>query len=188
MKISINLASQPFRRDRAILVASTAVCVILLLTLGGLAYLYTQDRAQGAAVQLEINQLNGHIDRAKKQQADLDAVLRRPENALVLQTSGFINELIYRKAISWSQLFNDLEATIPYNVRLTALVPSLNPDNKVTLDITVAADKGESLIQFAMALEQSSAFRNVQPHTVQPPSQSEPFYTTRVTVSYDQKL
>src|SRR5579883_594702 len=134
MKIQINLASQPFRRDRAILIASLAVCAILVLTLGGLAYLYNLDRIQGAAVQVDLQRLNRQIDRARRQQAELDAILRKPENATVLETSAFINELIYRKAISWSQLFNDLEATIPYDVKLTALVPSLNSQNQVVLD------------------------------------------------------
>jgi len=188
MKIPINLASQPFRRDRAILAASVMVCVILVLTLGALAYLYNLDRVQGAAVQVEVARLNRQVDRAKKQQAQLDGILRKPENAVVLETSAFLNELIYRKAISWSQLFNDLEGTIPYNVKLTALVPSLNPENKVVLDITVSSDKPGGIIDFAMALERSAVFHNVALHNTQPPSQSEPFYTARVTVSYAQKL
>jgi len=188
MKIPINLASQPFRRDRAILLASVVVSTVLLATLGGLAYLYRLDRAQSAAVRMELAHLDRQISRAKAQQEQLDAVLRRPENAMVLERSAFINALIYHKAISWSQLFSDLEATIPYDVKLTALVPSLNSQNKVVLDITVASEKPGGVVQFAMALEKSPAFRDVEAHTVQPPSQSEPFYTLRVTVNYAQKL
>jgi Tfp pilus assembly protein PilN len=188
MKIPINLASQPFRRDRAMLVSSIAVCVVLLATLGGLTYLYSVDQVQGAAVRLELARVDRHIAQAKREQAQLDAVLRKPENAMVLERSAFINELIFRKAISWSQLFNDLEQTVPYDVKLTALVPSLNPENKVVLDITVASDKQDAVVHFAMALEKSAVFDNVVPHTTQPPTQSEPFFTTRVTVTYAQKL
>ena len=188
MKFPINLASQPFRRDRTILVASAAVCVVLLVTLGGLAYIYNLDRVRAVAVKKELARVDQQISRAKAQQAQLDSILRQPENALALRMSAFINELIYRKAISWSQLFSDLETTIPYNVKLMALVPSLSPDNKVMLDITVAADKVGSLIEFARALEQSKAFHDVLLHTQQSPNQSEPFYSARVTVSYAQKL
>ena len=48
MKIPINLASQPFRRDRVMMVAASAACVALVLTLGALTYLYSVDRAQSA--------------------------------------------------------------------------------------------------------------------------------------------
>ena len=50
MKIPINLASQPFRRDRAILAASIAVTVLLCVTLGVLISLALADRAQLADV------------------------------------------------------------------------------------------------------------------------------------------
>ena len=50
MKISINLASQPFRRDRAMLVASIAVAVLLVGSLGALILLARADNAQLADV------------------------------------------------------------------------------------------------------------------------------------------
>ncbi len=46
MKIPINLASQPFRRDRAMLVASAAISLALVMTLGLLFDLAMLDRAQ----------------------------------------------------------------------------------------------------------------------------------------------
>jgi type IV pilus assembly protein PilN len=188
MKIPINLASQPFRRDRAVLVGSAAVCAVLVLTLCGLIYLAAVDRAQSAELRRELSRLDRQISRATAEQAQLDAVLRKPENSVVMDTSVFINSLIYHKGISWSKLFADLESTIPYNVKLVSLVPSINSQNKVVLEITVAAEKAESLPQFAMSLEKSPAFRDVYPHTTQPPTQAEPFYLGRVTVSYVQKL
>ncbi len=50
MKIPINLASQPFRRDRAMLAASIAVSLMLVGTLGVLISLIMADRAQLADV------------------------------------------------------------------------------------------------------------------------------------------
>ena len=43
MRIPINLASQPFRRDRAMLVASIAVSVVLCVTLAVLISLARAD-------------------------------------------------------------------------------------------------------------------------------------------------
>ena len=73
-------------------------------------------------------------------------------------------------------------------MKLISLVPSLNAENKVVLDITVAAEKPDALVMFAMALEKSPSFRDVDAHNHQPPTQAEPFYRGRVTVKYAQKL
>ncbi|HMD71811.1 MAG TPA: hypothetical protein VKF41_10735 [Bryobacteraceae bacterium] len=188
MKIPINLASQPFRRDRAIMVAMAAAGVALLLTLGGLIYVYAADRAQSAELRRELARLDRQIGSAGGEQARLEAVLRKPENSTVMEDSVFINSLLFHKGISWSRLFTDLENTVPYNVKLIALAPSINSRNVVVLDISVAATEPKALLDFAMALEKSPVFRDVNPHNTQPPTQSEPFYKGRVTVNYAQKL
>src|SRR4029078_13585676 len=104
MKYSINLASQPFRRDRAMLVASTAVCVLLCITLGILISLARVDRTELADVRQEVAHLNQQIQRVQSEQAQLDGVLRKPENAEVLELSVFINTLLLRKSISWTRI------------------------------------------------------------------------------------
>ena len=50
MKIPINLASQPFRRDRAMLVASVVVGLLLAASLSALITLANADSAQLADV------------------------------------------------------------------------------------------------------------------------------------------
>ena len=47
------------------------------------------------------------------EQAQLDAVLRKPENAEVLERSVFLNALLVRKGISWTRIFADLEKVLP---------------------------------------------------------------------------
>ena len=188
MKIPINLASQPFRRDRAILAGAAAICVALAAALGGLIYLYAADRAESAELRREVDRLDRQTAKSGADLALLEAILRKPENSTVMEDSVFINTLLYHKGISWSRLFADLESTIPYNVKLIALVPSINSRNVVVLDISVAAQDSKALVEFAMALERSAAFRDVSPHNEQPPTQAEPFHKGRVTVTYAQKL
>ena len=50
---------------------------------------------------------------ATAEQTRLDAILHKPENASMLERTLFINDLIFHKGISWSQLLADLEKTIP---------------------------------------------------------------------------
>jgi Tfp pilus assembly protein PilN len=188
MKIPINLASQPFRRDRAMLAGSIAVGVMLVGTLAALISLIMTDRALLADVRLDVDGLNRKIRAVRVEQERLDAVLRKPENAEVLERSVFINALLYRKGISWTRIFADLEKTVPHNVRVLAIRPSVNAQNQVLLDMTVGADSPEPVIQLYRALEESPLFGSVLEHSSLPPTQSDPLYRYRMTVNYAQKL
>jgi len=188
MKIPINLASQPFRRDRAVLAAFVAATLILLGTLGTLITLIVADRALLADVRNDVNGLNRQIRAATIEQGRLDAVLRKPENAEVLERSVFLNALLYRKGISWTRIFADLEKTVPWNVKVLAIRPSVNSQNQVLLDMTVGADSPEPVIQLYRALEESPLFGSVVEHSSLPPTQSDPLYRYRMTVIYAQKL
>jgi len=188
MKIPINLASQPFRRDRAMLVASLAVSLLLVATLGGLISLILSDRAQVADVRRDVSQLNGQIRQVAAQQAKLDAVLRRPENTVVLERSVLINELLYRKGISWTKIFEDLSKTLPYNVKVMTIRPFVNKDNQVTLDMQVGSETQGAVIEFLKSLEASPVFGSPSVPSSQAPSQAEPLYRSRILVTYAQKL
>jgi type IV pilus assembly protein PilN len=188
MKIPINLASQPFRRDRAMLAGSIAVSLMLVGTLGALIALIMQDRTLLADVRSDVDRLNRQIRAATVEQGRLDAVLRKPENAEVLERSVFLNALLYRKGISWTRIFADLEKTVPWNVKVLAIRPSVNSQNQVLLDMTVGSDSPEPVIQFYRALEESPLFGSVVGHSSLPPTQSDPLYRYRMTVIYAQKL
>lgn len=188
MKIPINLASQPFRRDRAMLAGSALVGVLLLGTLGVLISLILVDRAQLADVRQDVAHFEAAIRQTSTEQAALDSVLRRPENAEVLERSVFLNQLLYRKGISWTKIFSDLGQTLPPNVRIMTIRPFVNKDNKVTLDMTVGAMSPASVIEFLKALESSPLFESVSAPNTLAPSQAEPLYRARLTVNYAQKL
>jgi type IV pilus assembly protein PilN len=188
MRIPINLASQPFRRDRPMLLASAVVSAALLLTLALLGYLALLDRAQLRSLRSDVSRLEGRLRAVRAEQARMDAVLRQPENASVLERSVFLNDLIFHKAISWSHMFADLERTAPYNVRITALHPTINSRNQVMLDMTAASDQPEGIEDLLKALEASPTFGYVYQHSTLPPTQAEPQYRSRITVPYDQKL
>ena len=188
MKIPINLASQPFRRDRAMIVASAAVSALLAITLSALIYLALVDREQLKGLRTDVNRLQARLRTLATEQQRQDAVLRRPENATVLETSVFINDLIDHKAISWSRLFTDLEKTVPYNVQILTLHPTINGRNQLTLDMTVGSTSTAAVDDLLRSLEQSPLFGFVYQRSELPPSQAEPLYRSRITVPYDQRL
>ena len=188
MKIPVNLASQPFRRNRALLAASIAVSLLLAATLAGLVSLILLDRAQLADVRSDLNRLDRQVRKVTAEQARLDAVLRRPENTEVLERSVLLNQLLYRKGISWTKILEDLGNTLPYDVEITNIRPFVNKDDQVTLDMQVAAQTEGAIIDFLKALESSPLFRQASAPSGQAPTQTEPLYRSRVLVNYAQKL
>lgn len=188
MKIPINLASRPFRRDRALFVASVGVSLALVLTLGVLIALARADTAVRADLHGDLDHLHARIQVLNREQARLDNVLREPANASVLERSVFLNNLIYHKAISWSRLFADLERTVPFEVRILSLHPTVDSSNQVMLDMTAGASSPMAIIELLKALEESPVFGKVYNHSTLPPTQAEPLDRCRVTVSYAQKL
>lgn len=188
MKIPINLASQPFRRDRAMLMASVAVSLLLAASLATLIMLAMADNAQMADVRKDVSQLHKQISAASAQQASYDAIIRKPENAEVLERSVFINTLLYRKGISWTRILADLEKTMPPNVKMLNIQPYVTGKNQITLNLQVGSEGPEPVIAFYKNLEGSPLFGGVIQNIYQPPSQAEPLYRYRFTVNYAQKL
>ena len=189
MRVPINLASEPFRRDRPVMVASVSSCVVLALLLAFLVTSIVSARGRAAATRDAIARLNNQLALMSSQQGKLDGTLRRPENAEVLERSVMLNTLIERKSISWTRTFSDLEKVLPNNVRLMYIrLPQVNSANQVTLDMVVGAQSTDPLQEFLKKLEQSPLFGPAAVSTYLPPSQNEPLYRYRVSVNYAQKL
>jgi Tfp pilus assembly protein PilN len=186
MKIGINLATQPFRRDRPVLVLAGVLSTLLVALLGGLIYLAVAERGELADSRRDVDRLQRKIRAVSVEQQKLDAVLRRPENAEVLERSLFLNALLYRKGISWTRIFADLEKVVPYNVRIMSIHPTLNAQNKVVLDMRVGSESPEPVIVLLKRLEESPLFGQVYNHSSAPPSQSDPLWKYNVSVNYAQ--
>ncbi|HUS05217.1 MAG TPA: hypothetical protein VMZ52_02905 [Bryobacteraceae bacterium] len=188
MRIPVNLASQPFRRDRPMLIASALVGILLAGLLCMLIFLAVSERNRARDARELIGRLNGQLRTLAAEQARLDTVLRQPQNAEVLDRSQFVNALLQRKALSWTKIFSDLERVVPHNVRLISVRPQINSQNDVLLDMVVAAQNGEPVVNMLMQLESSPVFGATTIHSSLPPSQSDPNFRYRVSVSYAQKL
>lgn len=188
MRIPVNLAREPFRRDRANLIGSALVAVLLAGTLILLISLTRTERAQTRDTQIALARVNRQLTAIRNEQAKLDAAMRLPGNEEVLDRSILLNTLIKRKAISWTKIFSDLDAVCPPDVRILAIRPTVNAQGGLLLDMQVAGDSQPPIIGFMAKLEGSDAFGSVTPTGFTPPSQTNPFWRYSLTVNYAQKL
>jgi type IV pilus assembly protein PilN len=188
MKIQINLASEPFRRDRPMVFASTIVAVLLAGVLGMLIYLALAERERSAESRQLMQKLDSELRAISAEESKLQAVLREPENAEVLDRSVLLNSLLARKGVSWTKIFSDLEEVTPHNVRLVQVRPQISPANQISLDMVVASQTVEPILAFLMKLEGSPVFGATTIQNSLPPTQTEPLFRYRVSVNYAQKL
>ena len=189
MRIPINLASEPFRRDRPVLIASAACGVVLVALLGVLVFLILSERSRQTETRASVAKLNAEVLTLSNEQAQMEATLRLPMNAEVLERSLLLNTLIQHKAISWTKLFADIESVKPDNVKVIQVrLPQVNSRKEVTLDMEVGAQNPAAAIELLKRLEGSPLFGPTNLSRMAPPTQNEPLYRYRVVVSYGQKL
>lgn len=191
---SINLATAPFRRERAQNAGLALICFVLTCSLLVLISLILHARAQAADLRRIIDRENTQLRRVQQDESKFATVLGKPDNADVFSKSVFLNELIARRGVSWTQVFKDLGTVMPSNVRLIGIrLPQVaaeegNGVNHVQLDMIVGTDRPDAVIDLLKKLQESTLFGAAQVMNQQPPSQNDPFYKYRVTVAYAQKL
>jgi hypothetical protein len=189
MRVPINLASEPFRRDRPMLVGS-AVCAVLLAGLLVLQiFLIRGSREEARDARMGVTQLSQQLAAVSAEQAKMAQTLKQPGNAQVFQRSLLLNALVERKSISWTRIFADLERIKPYDVRVIQIrLPKIHSRQEVSLDMTVGMEDWIPSQDFFDGLAGSSLFGPVVLQNMEPPSQNQKLYEYHFTVNYGQKL
>ena len=163
MRIDINLASQPYEDARQFWMRwGTALGVVGLLTLVLLALDITgwinARRDRGA-----IAQKKAMIADRERLEAEAQRTLNLPENRTMKDESQYLNELIARKAFSWTRGLENLEKVMPPRLHVVSITPQLNEDNGLALKMTVAGDSRDRAIELTRRMEDSRRFVQVLP-------------------------
>lgn len=188
IRIPINLSNEPFRKDRALVVGSGVTLGLLVLLLLMLVTIIIRQRSAASESREMLSRIETQLISLRSRQSSLEAELRKPANAEVLERSVFLNTLLQRKGISWTQLFGDLETVFPGTVRLVAIRPYVTNQNHVQLEMVVGAQDPKPVIELLTKMESSPLFGHVNLLNSQPPTQNEPLFRYRVSVNYAQKL
>jgi type IV pilus assembly protein PilN len=158
MRLDINLATQPYEDARqfwmrwgsAVGAAGLLTLVLLTLTVTG----WMNARRDHAAI-AEKRAMIAERDRVR---ANAEEFLNRPENRSTRDESQFLNDLIERKAFSWTRVLENLEKVMPPRVHLMSISPELDEDNQLGLKMTVAGDSRDRAIELARRMEESRRF------------------------------
>ena len=172
MKVAFNLASHPYENLRPYYtVAWIAVAVAVLLALG-LVNREREQRSETRSLTQQLSRFEQELQDLEREQRELEVGLRRPEVQEIRDHSGFLNAMIFRKSLSWTQMFLDLEKILPARAQVTSIQPRLNTSQQAELALTVTATGMEPLVELLKNLESSSHFGS-------PAVESQQFVTDR---------
>ncbi|OFW23701.1 MAG: hypothetical protein A3H27_08440 [Acidobacteria bacterium RIFCSPLOWO2_02_FULL_59_13] len=158
MKIPVNLASQPYENLRPLYLAAGLALAIAVGLASFVVWKDWQNREETRTVTEQIRQLQHESAVLQQEQQQLERSLRTPEVQQISDRAAFLNSLILRKSLSWTQLFMELEKILPNQARITAIRPRLNQSQQAELSLTVAAVEMGPLVEFLKNLESSSRF------------------------------
>ena len=160
-----NLARRPFYNERVVhlLIALGAVIVLAITVMNvvkvvdlsrqntGLSTRIRDERAETARLTAEAARIRRGIDTA-----DLTRVAAEAREA---------NALIDQRTFSWTGFFNQIETTLPPDVMLVSVRPSVE-SGETRVSMVVLGRRTEDIDEFMEKLEATGAFERVQPRQV----------------------
>jgi hypothetical protein len=156
-----NLSTRPFYNTRAVRIALAVVGVVAAgLTIFNTAELWRLQRAN--------RELSATVTQNESQAADLRKRARVVQQAIdrtqlsqVTVAAREANELIDRRAFSWTELLNQFQATLPPQVRISSVQPQVDAQGRMLVAMSVQSRQQEDLDSFIEALEKTGVFREV---------------------------
>ena len=172
--LELNLASRPFRNNTPIWAAHVIVLAAVIVFSG-----WNLRTALNASQKL--TDLQSSLGGVERQLADLD---HREDEAVkgarvfdlktMRMQSDKANDIILRRGLSWTRLFNTLEKVVPYEVHMSTVRPVYGGaqgggsrdgvfEGTVPVEVDGMAQSFESFLELERALIVDPHFANVEP-------------------------
>jgi hypothetical protein len=157
-----NLATSPFYNERAAhaLLAAFAILVVLL-TLFNIYRVVTLS-SRNTVLSVDIRRDEETATRMRQEAARLRGRINEQELEQVMAGAREANALIDRRTFSWTEFFNLIERTLPENVMLTSVTPTVE-HGRTIVEMGVMGRRAEDIDAFMEQLEGTKAFRGVLP-------------------------
>ena len=155
-----NLSTRPFYNERAVHALAALVAILVL----GVTVWQVR---RVVAFSREKTQLNATIARdrnevqaARLQAQQIRAGIDQKQLAALSASAKEANDLIAQRTFSWTDLFNEIEATLPDDVMLMAVHPEIK-DGITVLHMDVQGRTEEQITAFWDRLEKTGRFHDV---------------------------
>jgi len=162
MRISINLATRPYEDLRSFFLRWGVLLAVMLAITAALVYKGFDGWRHTRDVGHSIAEKETAMSRMDREINSAQVTLNQPNNKTLRDQSEFLNELIARKAFSWTQVFSNLEQMMPARLHVVSIQPELDEQNQLELKMTVSGDSRERVVELLRNMEESEQFRAPQ--------------------------
>jgi Tfp pilus assembly protein PilN len=161
--IRSNLSTRPFYNERAVHAwLLIGAVVVAAATMFNVTRVLTYSRS-GTQLTSEASRDETRANELRQQAARLRQTVDPKQIEFASGEARQANELIDRRTFSWTELFNRFETTLPDDVRITAVRPTLDKDRGIVLTLNIIARSVEDVHEFMSKLAESGAFGHLQP-------------------------
>jgi Tfp pilus assembly protein PilN len=161
MYARLNLATRPLVSHRRFFVGSTLVGAVALILFVGLAWRFYGLRSAAVNLRARSNKIEQELNSVEAQRRDLERYFAQQDAAGFQEHAKFAVGVLQARSINWTQMFMDLEKTLPPGVHVVRIEPKLEK-GVVTVHFLVGATNQESKIKMLQAFENSRSFSHVE--------------------------
>jgi hypothetical protein len=156
--IRTNLATRPFYNVRAVQLALAALALVVLLVTVFNAVQIIRLSASQRTLGAKAAAAEEEAQRLRLEAQQIRTRIDPKELEIVALAAADANAIIDQRTFSWTSLMTHLEATLPTDVRITAITP--RPSDRLVV-IGVESRSVEDLDEFILGLEETGAFHDV---------------------------
>jgi type IV pilus assembly protein PilN len=157
MKITLNLASEPYVDLRSVLKRLRMIMLVLVVLAVPLFLLLKSEEKKAQSATARVNAMQNHVQSLERQQRSYEALMQQPQNAAVLTEASYLNGLFRRKAFSWTATMTDLETVMPQGVQVLSIDPAILKNGEVVIQLRVSGARDRA-IELVQNLEKSRHF------------------------------
>ena len=157
-----NVSTRPFYNERAAHVVIGVVAgLVLLATLINVVWVISLS-ARNTMLGTQIRQDEQTAAKLDAEARSLRSRINQQELAVVVGAAREANALIDQRTFSWTEFFNLIEATLPADVMLMSVSPTVK-DGETEVRMKVLARRAEDIDAFMESLEGTKAFSGLLP-------------------------
>jgi Tfp pilus assembly protein PilN len=157
-----NLSTRPFYNERLVTVALAVVAVLAVLLAGYDVARLMDLNTRRVAARARIDADQREAARIRSQVQSLLQAVDRPTLTRLATFTREANDIIDQRTFSWTSLFEQLEKTLPPDVRLVSISPRVDK-GVTTVAMAIVLRDLDDVDVFISNLTGTGAFRDVSP-------------------------
>ncbi len=161
--ISTNLSTRPFYNERLVRTILVAAGAIVLAVTALNAWTIVTLSRKDAVQNVQSVRAEKKAAEARRAAGRIRRSIDANQLAAVTTAAAEANRLISARTFSWTDLLSEFEQTLPPDVRITNIAPTVDRDGRLLIDIVVIARRVEDVNDFVEKLEAKGGFSDVVP-------------------------